>query len=48
MRVIKSRRMKWAGHPASMGEGRGVYKILGGNLREIDHWGETGVDGRII
>ena len=24
VRVIKSRRMRWAGHVASMGEGRGV------------------------
>jgi hypothetical protein len=26
--VIKSRRMRWAGHVARMGEGRGVYRIL--------------------
>ena len=28
MRVIKSRRMKWAGHVARMGKGRGVYRVL--------------------
>jgi hypothetical protein len=28
VRVIKSRRMRWAGHVARMGEGRGVYRIL--------------------
>ena len=28
MRVIKSRRMRWAGHVARMGEGRGVYRVL--------------------
>ena len=28
--VIKSRRMRWAGHVARMGEGRGVYRILVG------------------
>jgi len=28
MRVIKSRRMRWAGHVARMGEERGVYRIL--------------------
>jgi hypothetical protein len=28
VRVIKSRRMKWAGHVACMGEGRGVYRVL--------------------
>jgi hypothetical protein len=31
-----------------MGEGRGAYRVLGGNLREIDRWGDPGVDGRII
>jgi hypothetical protein len=30
VRVIKSRRMKWAGHVAHMGEGRGAYRILVG------------------
>jgi hypothetical protein len=28
VRVTKSRRMRWAGHVARMGERRGVYKIL--------------------
>jgi hypothetical protein len=28
VRVIKSRRMRWEGHVARMGEGRGVYKVL--------------------
>jgi hypothetical protein len=28
--VIKSRRMRWAGHIARMGEGRGVYRVLVG------------------
>jgi hypothetical protein len=27
-RVTKSRRMKWAGHVARMGEGRGVYRVF--------------------
>jgi hypothetical protein len=30
VRVIKSRRMRWAGHVARMGEGRGVYRFLVG------------------
>jgi hypothetical protein len=30
VRVIKSRRMWWAGHVARMGEGIGVYKVLVG------------------
>jgi hypothetical protein len=37
VRVIKSRRMRLAGHVASMGERRGAYRVLGGNLRERNH-----------
>jgi hypothetical protein len=29
VRMIKSRKMRFAGHVARMGEGRGVYRILG-------------------
>jgi hypothetical protein len=32
VRVIKSRRMRWAGHVARMEEGRGVYRVLVGRL----------------
>ena len=28
VRVIKSRRMRWAGHVARMGEDRGMYRVL--------------------
>jgi hypothetical protein len=28
VRVIKSRRMRWAGHVARMGETRGAYRVL--------------------
>ena len=28
VRVVKSRRMRWAGHVACMGEGRGVHRVL--------------------
>jgi len=31
-----------------MGEGRGVHRLLVGNLREGDHWGDPDVNGRII
>ena len=48
VRVIKSRRMRWAGHVARMGEERGVYRVLVVNLRERDHCGDLGVDGKII
>ena len=30
VRVVKSRRMRWAGHVAHMGEGRGVDRVLVG------------------
>jgi hypothetical protein len=30
VRVIKSRRMRWAGHEARKGKGRGVYRVLVG------------------
>jgi hypothetical protein len=40
--VIKSRRVKWAD-----GEERGVCRILVGQP-EGNHWGDPGVDGRII
>ena len=30
VRVIKSRRMRWAGHVAHMSEERGVYRVLVG------------------
>jgi hypothetical protein len=30
VRVIKSRRIRWAGHVASMRESRGVYRVLVG------------------
>jgi hypothetical protein len=30
VQVIKSRRLRWAGHVACMGKGRGVYRVLFG------------------
>jgi hypothetical protein len=32
IRQIKSRRMRWAGHVARMGEGRNVQRVLVGKL----------------
>ena len=34
VRVIKSRRMRWARHVARMGEDRGVYRVLVGKPEE--------------
>jgi len=48
VQVIKSRRMRWAGHVARMGEESGVYRVLLGNRREGDHCGDLGVDGWIL
>jgi hypothetical protein len=36
--------MKWAGHIVHMGERRGAYRVLMGNLRERDHFEDTVID----
>jgi len=48
VRVIKSRRMRWAGHVACMGEERRCIGSCWGNRREVDQWGDLGVDGWVI
>jgi hypothetical protein len=48
IRVIKSRRMRWAGHVARMGDGRVAYRVWWGDLREGDHLENSGVNGRKI
>jgi hypothetical protein len=48
VRVIKSRKMRWAGHVARMEERRGVYRVLVGKPGERDHLEDPGVDVRII
>jgi hypothetical protein len=35
--VVKSRRMRWAGHVARMGEGRNAYRVLMGKPEGKDH-----------
>jgi hypothetical protein len=37
IRQIKSRRMRWAGHVARMGEERKAYRILVGKPEGKDH-----------
>jgi hypothetical protein len=39
--------MRWAGHVASIGVRRSVYRVWWGKLRERDYLGDPGVDRRI-
>jgi hypothetical protein len=48
VRVIKSRRMGRVGHIARMGRAEAYTGFRWENLRERDHLGYPGVDGRII
>jgi hypothetical protein len=48
IRVMKSRRMRWAGHVARMGEKRGAYRILMGRPEGRHHLGDPGGNGRVI
>jgi hypothetical protein len=47
VRVIKSRRMRWAGRVARMGEGRGVYMVLVGRPEGKRSLEDLSVCGRI-
>jgi hypothetical protein len=47
IRQIKSRRMRWAGHVACMGEERNVYRVLMVKPEERDHLEGQGIDGRM-
>jgi hypothetical protein len=33
---------------SAYGKGKDMYKVLVGKSEERDHWGDPGVDGRII
>jgi hypothetical protein len=46
IRQIKSRRMRWAGYVARMGEGRNQYGVLMGKPEGKFHLEDQGVDGR--
>jgi hypothetical protein len=47
VRVIKSRGMRWAGHVARMGEGRGVYRVSVGRAEGKRPLEDLDVGGRI-
>jgi hypothetical protein len=47
VRVIESRRMRWAGHVARMGERRGVYRVLVGKPEGKRPLGNRGIGGRV-
>ena len=48
VRVIKSRRLRWAGHVTRMEEGRSDFKILTDKPTGKRPEGGLGVDGRTI
>jgi hypothetical protein len=47
-RMIKSRRVRWVGHVAHMGEMRNAYKILVSKLEEKSPLGKLGIGGKIM
>jgi hypothetical protein len=48
IRMIKSRRMRWAGHVARMREKMNAYRISVGMPSERDHWEDQDVGGWAI
>ena len=46
--VMKSRRMRWAGHVARMGNRRGSYRVLVATSGGIDRLEDPSVNGSII
>jgi hypothetical protein len=48
VRVIKSRRIRWAEHVACMGRGEVFTGFWLGGPKLRDHFEDLGVDGRII
>lgn len=47
IRVLRPRIIRWVGHVARVGEGRGAYRVLTGNL-ETDHLQNVCVEESII
>jgi hypothetical protein len=48
VRVVKSRKMRWVGYVACMGEESGVHRALVGKPEGKSHWGDPDLDWRII
>jgi len=48
VRVIKSTRLRWAGHVARMEGGRSAFTILTVKPTGKDIWGDLGIDGRTL
>jgi hypothetical protein len=48
VRVIESRRVRWAGHVVGMRRGEVCAGFWWGNVRERHNLGDPGIEGRII
>jgi len=48
IRVIKSRKIRWAGHITQWGRGETHTRFWWGDMREGDYFEDQGVDGRLI
>jgi hypothetical protein len=48
IRIMKSRRMRWAMHVARMGRRRMHISYWWESQKETDHWGDQGVGGFTI
>jgi hypothetical protein len=46
-KVIKSRKMRWAGHVARMGRGEVFARFWLEGPKVRDHWEDLGIGGRI-
>jgi len=46
--VIKSKRKRWAGYVARMGDRRGAYTVFVGRPEGKNQFGNLDTDGRII
>jgi hypothetical protein len=47
-RMLKPRRMRWAGDVARMGENRNPYRVLVGKRKEKNHYEDLDVSARIM